>query len=614
MLAELRIRDFAIIDELQLTFAPGFLVLTGETGAGKSIMVDAMELVLGGRSDSAAVRAGADRAIVEATFRLDPARQAAIAPLLEREGVEGDDPDLLLLGREVRTNGRSVPRVNGRAVTLALLREVAEGLVDIHGQSEHLSLLRVREHVNLLDRYAELWPLRTQVADLAKQIRAVRQELADLVRSEQELAHRTDLLQFQIGEIGAAALQPDEEKELLEERLRLANAEQLAELVGEALLALEESEAENPTALDLLGAALRALEALVRVDSSLEPQLQATESVSYQVEELVGNLRDYRDQVEHNPRRLQEVEERLTLIRRLERKYGATIPDVLAYAKQAAQELDAITHSEERITELQVEEKRLLAELSKLAVELSHRRREAAHRLAAGIEAELRDLRMEGARFGVDFQWQDDPNGAPLDKAQIADCDLQSATSNLQSTRVAFDGTGIDRAEFLISPNPGEPLKPLAKIASGGETSRLMLALKTVLSRADETVTLVFDEIDQGIGGRVGATVGEKLWGLTLKAEADKLRHQVLCITHLPQLAGFGDLHFHVEKHVEQTESGERTVTRVRQLEGEVRVQELAQMLGGGGEAIYRSAEEILEQVEDCKKRRASGDERSKDG
>ncbi len=614
MLAELRIRDFAIIDELQLTFAPGFLVLTGETGAGKSIMVDAMELVLGGRSDSAAVRAGADRAIVEATFRLDPARQAAIAPMLEREGVEGDDPDLLLLGREVRTNGRSVPRVNGRAVTLALLREVAEGLVDIHGQSEHLSLLRVREHVNLLDRYAELWPLRTQVADLAKQIRAVRQELADLVRSEQELAHRTDLLQFQIGEIGAAALQPDEEKELLEERLRLANAEQLAELVGEALLALEESEAENPTALDLLGAALRALEALVRVDSSLEPQLQATESVSYQVEELVGNLRDYRDQVEHNPRRLQEVEERLTLIRRLERKYGATIPDVLAYAKQAAQELDAITHSEERITELQVEEKRLLAELSKLAVELSHRRREAAHRLAAGIEAELRDLRMEGARFGVGFQWQDDPNGVPLDKAQIADCDLQSATSNLQSTRVAFDGTGIDRAEFLISPNPGEPLKPLAKIASGGETSRLMLALKTVLSRADETATLVFDEIDQGIGGRVGATVGEKLWGLTLKAEAGNLRHQVLCITHLPQLAGFGDLHFHVEKHVEQTESGERTVTRVRQLEGEVRVQELAQMLGGGGEAIHRSAEEILDQVLDCKKRRASGDERAKDG
>ncbi|MCP4536954.1 MAG: DNA repair protein RecN [Chloroflexi bacterium] len=595
MLTELHIRDFAIIDELQLTFSPGFLALTGETGAGKSIMVDAMELVLGGRADSTIVRAGTDRAIVEATFQLSPERRAAVDAMLEREELEGDDPDLLLLGREVRPNGRSVSRVNGRAVTLALLREIAEGLVDIHGQSEHLSLLRMREHVNLLDRYAELWSPRTQVADLVRQIRAVRQELDDLLRSEQELAHRADLLQFQIGEIETAALQPDEDQELLDERLRLTNAEQLAELVGEALYAIEEGEEGTPAALDFLGTALRALEGLARVDPTTEPQVQAAENINYQVEELVRNLRDYQEQIEHNPRRLQEVEERLALIRQLQRKYGSTIPDVLIYAEKAAQELDTITHSEERITELQGEEKDLLVEFGKLAVELSRKRRAAAQQLAAGIERELEDLRMEGAQFGVDFQWKDAPDGVLVET-------IPSPSSDELAERcVAFDTTGIDRVEFLISPNPGEPLKPLAKIASGGETSRLMLALKTVLSSADQTPTLVFDEIDQGIGGRVGATVGEKLWRLATGTSPGNLNHQVLCVTHLPQLAGFGDTHFHVEKHIEQTESGERTVTRVRHLEDEARVEELAQMLGGSGKAVLRNAEEILRQVTEHK-------------
>jgi DNA repair protein RecN (Recombination protein N) len=603
VLAELRIWDFAIIDELQLAFAPGFSVLTGETGAGKSIIIDTVELVLGGRADATSVRAGADRAIVEAAFHVEPEQRAVIDPVLEREGLEGDDPTLLLLGREVRLGGRNVCRVNGRAVTLALLREVAEGLVDIHGQSEHLSLLRVREHVNLLDRYAELWPLRSQVADLVGQVREVRRELTDLKRSEQELAHRADLLQFQIGEIQAAVLQPGEEEELLEERLRLTNAEQLAELSGEALRALESGEGETSAALDLLGVALRALEELARVYPAQEPQLRAAESANYQVEELVRSLRDYQEQVEYNPRRLQEVEDRLALIRRLERKYGPTISDVLAYVEKAARELDGITHSEERIAELQEEEERLLAALSALAVELSQKRREAAERLSAGIEEELQDLRMEGAQFGVDFDWRDDPEGVPITQSQISSLKPRISESASQRIgepaegRFAFDSTGIDHVEFLVSPNPGEPLKPMAKIASGGETSRLMLALKTVLSRADETPTLIFDEIDQGIGGRVGATVGEKLWNLAMGTGPGGLRHQVLCVTHLPQLAGFGDVHFHIEKHVK----GERTVTQVKRLRGKARVEELAQMLGTAGESAYRSAEEILELVARCK-------------
>ena len=618
MLAELRIRNFAIIDELQWSFGPGFSVMTGETGAGKSIIVDAVELVLGGRADTAFVRAGSDQAIVEATFRLGPAQRALVDPVLEREGLEGDDPDLLLLGREVRLAGRSVSRVNGRSVTLTLLREVAERLVDIHGQSEHLSLLRVRQHTDLLDRYAELAPLRSQVAEVAEQIRMVRRELSDLVRSDRELAHRADLLKFQVSEIEAALLQPDEEEDLLAERLRLANAEQLAELSGEVLRALEQGGRSAPALVDLLGMSLRALERLARIDPEMEPQLRAAESVNYQVEELTTTLRSYREQIEYNPRRLQEVEERLTLIRRLERKYGPKIPDVLAYAEKAVRELDTITHSEERIGELRAAEERLLAELGRLAVELSVGRREAAQLLAKGIERELRDLRMEGARFGVDFQWREDPGGVPLSQP-VSGPRFQASSSGVEQAetwdlepdalpRVAFDSSGIDRVEFLVSPNPGEPLKPLAKIASGGETSRLMLALKTVLSRADETPTLIFDEIDQGIGGRVGATVGEKLWSLVVGIGPGGLRHQVLCVTHLPQLAGFGDEHFRVEKQVEETEEGERTVTRVRKLDGRARVDELAQMLGGSGEAAYRSAEEILEHVARRKMREAGSE------
>lgn len=600
MLTELRIQDFAIIDRLQLTFEPGLCVLTGETGAGKSIIVDAVDMVLGGRADSGIVRAGAERAIVEATFYLSPAQQQAILPLLEQEGLEGESPEWLYLGREVRVNGRTISRINGRAVTLTLLREVAARLVDIHGQSEHLSLLRVREHINLLDRYGELWPLRAQVAQLAEQVRAVRRELQSLLRSEQELAHRTDLLNFQLSEISAAALRPGEEEELLEERLRLANVGQLAGLSGEALHLLEGDERGSAAVLDLLGAAIQAIEGLARIDPALEPQLQLAESAGYQLEELARSLRNYREQLEYNPRRLQDVEERLAVIRRLERKYGPTIADVLEYARKAALELETITHSEERIAALREEEERLLAELGRLAVELSLKRREAAQRLAAGIEEELRDLRMEGARFGVDFQWREDPEGVPLDAELLRNSQFEIPDSGL---RVAFDSTGIDQVEFLISPNPGEPLKPLAKIASGGETSRLMLALKTVLSRADETPTLIFDEIDQGIGGRVGATVGEKLWRLTVGTCEGSFTHQVLCVTHLPQLAGFGDVHYHVEKHVEQTPSGERTVTRVRRLEGQDRVNELALMLGASGEAAYRSAEEILEYVKRCKGR-----------
>jgi DNA repair protein RecN (Recombination protein N) len=613
VLLELRIRDFAIVDALDLRFSPGFIVLTGETGAGKSIIVDAVELVLGEWADSTVVRAGADRSLVEAVFRLEPSQRARIDPVLKREGLEGDDAGLLLLGREVRLNRRNICRVNGRTVTLTLLRQVTEGLVDIHGQSEHLSLLRMTEHRNLLDRYAELGPLRRSVRDVVRRVKEVREELEDLRRGERDLAHRADLLTFQIDEIDSAGLEVGEEELLREERPRLVNAERLTELTHEVVSAIEESERQTPSAIDLLGTALRSLAEAARLDPSLESLLEDGESISFQLEELARQLRAYQGEIEsrHSPQRLQEVEERLALIRRLERKYGETIEEVLAYAEEAERELDAITHSDERIGELEAEEEDLLTRSSARALELSERRREAAVELARRVERELADLNMEGARFGVMFEWRPDSEGVPLPpstsnrafRVSSSGVETLHALDAEDVPRVAFDGSGIDRIAFLVSANPGEPLRAMAKVASGGETSRLMLALKAVLSRVDETPTLIFDEIDQGIGGRVGATVGEKLWGLAAGTDDSSPGHQVLCVTHLPQLASFGDQHLRVEKQIERTDGGERTVTRIRPLEGEERVRELAQMLGGAGEAARRSAQEILTRVGERKER-----------
>jgi DNA repair protein RecN (Recombination protein N) len=587
VLLELSIRNFAIIEDLRLQFGAGFSVLTGETGAGKSIIIDGLNLLLGGRADSTMVRTGADRAQIEGTFSLPAGSE--ILDVLEAEQLGGDEPDRLILAREVKSSGRSVSRVNGRIVTLGLLREITAGLVDIHGQSEHLSLVRVREHLNLLDRYADLEAARQEVESLVRRLEAVRGELKQLLRDERELARRIDLLNYQIDEIHQANLRADEEGELKDERTRLANAEQLAELADEARVYLEGETLEVPGLRDLVGNLVRALAGLAKIDPSRGPLRELAEHVSYQVEELGDQVRDYRDQIEFNPRRLAAVEERIELIRRLQRKYGDSIEDVLEYARRAQAELETISHSEERIEELHAEEDVLLRAIGKQGAALSEARRAAAVEMSASVERELNDLRMTGSKFAVDIQWRSDSDGAIVPGRE---------------ERVAFDTTGLDQVEFLISPNPGEPLKPMIKIASGGETSRLMLAIKTVLARADQTPTLVFDEIDQGIGGRVGQTVGTKLWRLSLEQPRNDrpageptpptAGRQVLCITHLPQLAGFGDAHFRVEKEV----TGGRTITLVRALAtSEERVRELALMLGGESPATQDSAREILQQV-----------------
>lgn len=569
MLSELRIENFAIIQQLELVFKPGLITFTGETGAGKSIILDAITAVVGGRADPTMIRAGADRASVEATFKLSEANREAIHAILIREDLL-EDPDYVTLNREIRREGRSSARVNGRNASLGLVREIGSYLIDIHGQSEHLSLLNVRQHIHLLDRFAGCEEALAEYRQAYDHLMGIRRELNQLRQTEQDAERRSDLLSYQLQEIDAAALKPGEEAELRQERERLANAENLASLAQQSLTLLDEGTPEAPSISDLVGQVVQAVTSLARIDSSQNGLLEQAETIAELSSELALDLRSYLEGIEFNPRRLEEVEDRLDLIHKLQRKYGGSVEAVLAFAEKARQELETIAHAGERIAELEELEQHALSDLGKKAAALSLQRQDAARELQTGVERELEDLSMSGARFAVDFQYLPDPNGVP----------------RADGEKVAFDATGIDRVEFLIAPNPGEGLKPLVKIASGGETSRLMLALKNVLAQADDIPTLIFDEIDQGIGGRVGMVVGEKLWQLGR-------RHEVLCVTHLPQLAAFGDQHFQVRKIIE----GGRTITMVEQLNDDSRLDELAQMLGSLNEANRVAAYETLNEA-----------------
>jgi DNA repair protein RecN (Recombination protein N) len=567
MLTELRIHNFAIIDQLDLRFGPGLIVLTGETGAGKSIILDAVVMLIGGKADTTFVRTGADAAFVEGVFHLRGPEKEAVHAILQREELM-DDPNYVVMMREIRKEGRSVARVNGRSVNVSLLKELGALLVDIHGQAEHLSLLDPRSHLGLLDRYAEVARPLSDYRQTYHALMNLRRELNDLRKAQAEAERRVDLLTYQAEEIEAARLKPGEDEELRKERDRLANAEALARNAQEALAILDEGSPEMPAASDLIGQATQALTALAKIDPAQNELASQAELILDTMSDLVRSLRDYLEEIEFNPKRLDEVEERLDLIHSLTRKYGGSIPAVIAAGEEARRQLETISTASERINELEMEEAKLLEKLVQQGNLLSEKRKSAAIELGKGIEAELADLRMQAARFDVDFQTRPDPNGAPVGNG----------------TRVAFDQNGFDKVEFLIAPNPGEGLKPLAKIASGGETSRLMLGLKNVLARADEVPSLIFDEIDQGIGGRVGMVVGQKLWNLSRT-------HQVFCVTHLPQLAAFGDEHYQVQKRIE----GERTVTQVERLDGEPRLLELSQMLGEVGEGTLRSAHELLQ-------------------
>jgi DNA repair protein RecN (Recombination protein N) len=573
MLTEITIKDFAIIDDLNLEFSPGFNVLTGETGAGKSIILDAVSLLLGGRSDSDDVRSGEQVALIEGIFDVEKNQQ--IGSILSREEVQGDTITQLTLTREVRRGGRSVCRINGHTVALNILKEIGDELVDIHGQTEHLSLLKPISHLNLLDRYGNLYQQRAALAEIVEQVQTMRAELHGLLSDEAALKQRAEMLAYKVEEITSAQLRPGEDEDLREETRRLANAEQLAELAAEAYRALRQPLDDTPSASDLLSQSAEALSRLVKIDGGAKEIVDLSESLSIQADELARSLADYQNRIEYDPGRLHEAEMRLELINQLKRKYSCqAIEELLEAAAEASRQLESIEHGGERIVELQAQEGKLLAEIGRLGAVLSSARVAAADTLSKAIEAELADLKMENARFGVSIEQIDDPEGAPVG-----------------DYRVGFDETGIDQVEFLIAPNLGEPLKPIARIASGGETSRIMLALKAVLSRADQTPTLIFDEIDSGIGGRIGAIVGQKLWALSNN-------HQVLVVTHLPQLAGFSDTHFKVEKTIK----GSRTVTQITSLGGEERINELTAMLGAESESARQNAQELLTYVEGIKK------------
>ena len=575
MLTELRIENFAIIDKLDLDFTPGLIIFTGETGAGKSIIMDALEMLLGGRADASVLRTDAERANVEGTFKLAGAEKTAVLEILKREDLL-DDENYVTLAREVRREGRSIARVNGRTVNVSLMKEIGAFLVDIHGQTEHLSLLDTRAHLGLLDRFASVDSLLGAYRQTYTRLQAVRRELGELRAAQADADRRIEMLTFQAEEIEAARLKPGEEEELRLERDRLANAESLSANAQEALQLLDEGTSEIPAITDQLGQVVAALDSLAKVDTAKAELSARAESLLENLSDIAHELRDYLETVEYNPRRLEDAEERLDLMHRLLRKYGGTIDAVLAFGAKARADLETITNAAEKIGELQAKEADLLKELTEQGCKLSDKRKKAAGVLSKGIEAELNDLKMASAQFSVDFQTKADAAGLPLDK----------------DTRVAFDANGFDRVEFLVAPNPGEGLKSLAKIASGGETSRLMLALKNVLARADQIPSLVFDEIDQGIGGRVGGVVGQKLWNLGRA-------HQVMVITHLPQLAAYGDQHFQVQKLF----NNGRTTTQVKPLEGNERLLEIAQMLGEVSEATLRSAHEILQSARAASKK-----------
>ncbi len=584
MLSEINISNFAIIEQLNLKFHRGFNVLTGETGAGKSIIIDAVGTLLGGRAQSEFIRAGTDQTRVEGLFSLDPTACKQTFPILDEVGIEHPD-DSLIVAREINREGRNVCRINGRAVTLGVLQRICEFLIDIHGQSEHLSLLRVREHVDFLDRYGNLWEQRAQVAEKVQTLRALRNELKSLQLDEREIAQRVDRLTYVVDEIESAKLRPDEEETLKQERELLGNAEQRANLADHAYQALYGASEDDKGAIDLLSQASQAIAGLAKYDPSVSGIVEQVDGTIAQADDMARSLRSYRDSIDHNPGRLAQVDERLDLIFRLKRKYGENIAVIMKYGESAKAELAGISHSKERIEELTKQEAGLLKDIARLAGELSRKRKQAGEKLSKEIEAQLQDLGMQQAKFGVALDRANDPDG--IDDAE-------------RGKRVAFDSTGIDRAEFMVSPNPGEPLKPLAKIASGGETSRLMLAMKSVLAVADNTPTLIFDEIDQGIGGRTGGIVGNKLWALTPMKASNAPNHQVICITHLPQIAAYGDAHFKIHKEI----VGERTVTKIEQLKNGDRIAEIANMLGTETSTTRQNAEELLGEVKKQKETR----------
>ncbi|MGG1515243.1 DNA repair protein RecN [Paenibacillus oryzisoli] len=550
MLTELSIRNLAVIEHVHIRFKSGFHVLTGETGAGKSIIIDALTLVAGGRGSSELVRYGADKAEIEAMFEL-PSDHPVWATLKEL-GIEGDPGEHLVIRREITATGKSSSRINGQLVNMTMLRKTGEWLVNIHGQHEHQSLLQVEEHIHSLDAFGDEEVEAVKAAYEASYNAYIRieKELRDLQETSKQALQMLDLYRFQIDEISSAKLKVGEDEALAEEKRKLANAEKLYQSSSEAYDFLY---ATN-RALDSAGKTVSRLQDIVQLDpAKLSPLLEQAQTAYYQLEDAAFQLRDYRDEIEFNPSRLDFIEQRLDSITTLRRKYGENIPEILAYLEKIKAEVDTIENKDEYVQKLEQKLAAAGAELAVHALDLSKLRRRIAEDLARQIEHELRDLQMERTQFRVQIDQTPDERGIEV-----------------EGVKVRFNRQGIDQVEFMMAPNPGEPLRGLSKIASGGELSRIMLAMKAIFARIDQIPVLVFDEVDTGVSGRAAQAIAEKMAVLSAAC-------QVFSITHLPQVASFADVHFYIRKEIDQ----ERTYTRVQDLPESGRIEELARMLGG---------------------------------
>ena len=542
MLKELRIKNLAIIDDLAVRFEGGLNVLTGETGAGKSILVDALSLALGSRAQADLVRSGEKEAIIQASF-----------------DVEGNDiPDLgidvsdgVILRRYISLSGKSKAYINDTIVSLQSLGEVGKSLVDIHGQHEHQSLMHIDKHRLLLDSYGKLHDDRAMVGSLYSKVQALRGEKDDLKLKVKERAHRLDLLRFQMNEIDTASLKPGEKEALIEERTILSNVSRLKELTETSYSMLYGSEGSCTERLYSVIAKVREMSSL---DQSLSETLNLLESAIPSIEDAAISLRGLKDKYDLEPERLAEIEERIELIKRLERKYGEGIETILSYRDEAEEELKGLELTDERLDSLEAELKEKEDILLNAAFSLSEKRKKVAHMIEELVKKELKELAFSNAEFRIDMR-------------------QESITS-----------TGLDRVEFMFSANPGEPPKPLIKIASGGELSRVMLALKTILADVDNLPVLIFDEVDAGIGGRTAESVGKKLKKISNK-------HQALCTTHLPQIASLGDFHLQINKR----QRDGRVYVEVKELTGKERQDEIARMLSGKiTDTSLKHAKELL--------------------
>jgi len=566
MLTRLSIRNFAIIDQLELDFTPGLNVLTGETGAGKSIIVEALAILRGTRVGDEVIRWGEDGARIDAVFEIEPSHcSGEIFELLVESGIDLDDHHLILT-RELKRERTNLCRINGRVTTLSLLSRVAHQLVDLHAQGEQTSLTQPRKQLDLLDRFAAAEELRDTLVARVKRLREVRGQLQQLHMDEREMTRRIDRLQYEVEEIGRARLEPGEDGKLEQELKVLSNAEKVIQLADAIYRCVDSGAERGPSARDEVANAHRMLKQLVDVDASMADKVKMVEEVLPVLEELGRSMRAYRDSVDLDPRRLASVEERLRLINHLKRKYGDSIEEILGYAEKARSELEALSSGEESAKALEEEETKLLSEIAALASELSTDRLEASKRLQFEIEELLPTVGMAGVRFGIAVE-QEEGEGIEID-----------------GIRYRLTEAGIDRVEFLIATANGEPLKPFRKVASSGEISRIMLAIRSVLAGADQVPLLVFDEIDSGMGARGGAPIAEKLLRLSRS-------HQVICVTHLPQIASLADNHMRISK---QTEAG-RTVTKARSLLGGQRIKELKEMTGLVGEHGRHGAIEMYE-------------------